>query len=64
MKRLGLSNLWKVGKEKPCIVNMDNVGGIFQNEDGCALFSLNDGSIDTDEPYSEVIKALEQTKYS
>ena len=59
MKRLGLSNLWKVGKKEQCIVNMDNVGGIFQNENGCAIFSLNDGSVQTDEPYSEVKKALE-----
>ena len=59
MKRLGLTNLWEVGKEKQCIVNMDNVGGIFQDENGCAIFSLNNSSIDTDEPYSEVKKALE-----
>ena len=59
MKRLGLSNLWEVGKEKQCIVNMDNVGGIFQDENGCAIFSLNNSSRDTDEPYSEVKKALE-----
>jgi len=59
MKRLGLTNLWEVGKEKQCIVNMDNVGGIFQDENGCAIFSSNNSSIDTDEPYSEVKKALE-----
>ncbi len=59
MKRLGLSNLWEVGKEKQCIVNMDNVRGIFQNGNGCAIFSLSNGSVPTDEPYSDVIKALE-----
>ena len=59
MKRLGLSNLWEVGKEKQCIVNMDNVNSIFQDKNGCAIFSLNNSSIDTDEPYSEVKKVLE-----
>ncbi len=59
MKRLGLSSFWEVGKEKKCIVNMDNVCGIFQDESKCAIFSLVIGSISTDEPYSDVKKALE-----
>ena len=59
MKRLGLTNLWEVGKEKQYIVNMDNVSGIFQDKNGYAIFYLSDSRIDTHEPYSEVKKALE-----